>query len=393
MCKRSGARFSGHICDSPAYVYDVEAILHAVATLRSALGGSSTQILYSVKSCAATAVLELLCARAEVDGFSVASPSEAELLSSIAPVDRFVHLTTPGIRAAWLNDLRGVTHLAFNSIEQWERLCKGVGPSVSCGLRINPGCSVANDLRYDPGRRYSKLGVAMAKLQGRVLDQQPRRPSGFHVHNACLSRSWAPLFATVSAIVDGLGPVLSQMEWINLGGGYIWDNSTDSKPLRDAVEVLEDRYGLQVFLEPGAGIVNAAGYLVASVIDLFESDGKTIAVLDTTVNHLPEVFEYQYEPDVLEHVDGSPHEYVLAGCSCLAGDLFGEYSFEQPLEIGSRITFANVGAYSLAKAHMFNGIDLPSIYLLAEGGELELMRRFTYEDFLDRCGAPPVAVV
>jgi carboxynorspermidine decarboxylase len=159
------------------------------------------------------------------------------------------------------------------------------------------------------------------------------------------------------------------------------------------VDLLITKYGLQVVLEPGAGIVNAAGYLVASVIDLFMSDGKMIAVLDTTVNHLPEVFEYQYEPDVVEHADDGQYDYILAGCSCLAGDLFGEYSFIEPLEIGSRVTFANVGAYSLVKAHMFNGINLPNIYSLTESGELVLVKRCTYEPFASRCGVDARAVV
>ena len=134
---------------------------------------------------------------------------------------------------------------------------------------------------------------------------------------------------------------------------------------------------------PGTGIVNSAGYLVAAVVDLFDSDGKSIAVLDTTVNHLPEVLEYQFEPDLLDHADDGPHSYVLAGCSCLAGDVFGEYTFERPLAIGSRVTFANVGAYSLVKAHRFNGIELPTLYVRNTDGELDLQPPFAYNDSLE----------
>ena len=202
-----------------------------------------------------------------------------------------------------------------------------------------------------------------------------------------------PLLETVTGVTARLDPLLSGMEWFNLGGGYVWDETTDFGPIQEAVNLLTTKYGLEVLIEPGAGIVNSAGSLVASVIDIFKSDGKNIAVLDTTVNHLPEVFEYRYEPDVVEHFDNAPHEYILAGCSCLAGDLFGEYSFEEPLEIGSRVTFANVGAYSLVKAHTFNGINLPSIYMVTEAGDLELVRRFTYDDFLSRCGESPVAAI
>ena len=249
------------------------------------------------------------------------------------------------------------------------------------------------DKRYDPSRRHSKLGVSIEEVEQLIVHGSTAGLRGLHVHNACLSRSWSPLLATVSEITRRLGPMLAGLEWFNLGGGYVWDETTDFGPLQEAVDLLTNRYGLDVFIEPGAGIVNSAGYLIASVIDLLRSDGKNIAVLDTTVNHLPEVFEYQSEPDVEEHVDKAPHEYILAGCSCLAGDLFGEYSFEAPLEIGSRVTFINVGAYSIVKAHMFNGINLPSIYILTEVGELELVRKFTYEDFLARCGVDRDAAI
>jgi carboxynorspermidine decarboxylase len=159
------------------------------------------------------------------------------------------------------------------------------------------------------------------------------------------------------------------------------------------VNLLKSRHGVTVYIEPGAALVRKAGYLVSRVIDMFRSGGKTIAVLDTTVNHMPEVFEYQFEPDVLHDDDQAGHEYLLAGSSCLAGDLMGVYGFKKPLHIGSRVVFANVGAYTIVKAHMFNGINLPSIYSVAKGGELTLRRRFTYEDYLSRFGARRDAAV
>lgn len=302
-------------------------------------------------------------------------------------------MTTPGLRPESFENVPGLTHVAFNSISQWERMQGVLPPPVSPGIRVNPGRSVAEDGRYDPARRHSKLGAPLADVEHWLRSGNAQGVRGIHFHNACLSPSWNPLRETVCEITHRLGPALSEMDWINLGGGYVWDRTTDFGPLREAVDLLTSQYGLQVFIEPGAGVVNAAGYLVASVIDLFKSDGKMVAVLDTTVNHLPEVFEYQYEPDIVEHVDDAPHEYILAGCSCLAGDLFGEYSFDEPLEIGSRVTFANVGAYSMVKAHMFNGINLPSMYTLTEAGELVLVKEHTYEDFASRCGANTGATV
>jgi carboxynorspermidine decarboxylase len=182
--------------------------------------------------------------------------------------------------------------------------------------------------------------------------------------------------------------VLATLDWINIGGGYLFAESDGLAAFVETVHILRSKYNLDVFVEPGAAFVRSSGSLRARVVDMFQSDDKVLAILDTTINHLPEVFEYQYEPDVREHVDGGRFEYTLAGCSCLAGDVFGDYCFNDPLELGSRITFENVGAYSLVKAHMFNGINLPSIYMMDEDGSLELVKEFTFEDFANHCGFP-----
>ncbi len=152
-------------------------------------------------------------------------------------------------------------------------------------------------------------------------------------------------------------------------------------------------HGVEILIEPGAALVRSAGLFVSTVEDIIEGNDHAIAILDSSVNHWPEVFEYQFEPDVVGHVDEGKYNYLLAGCSCLAGDLFGEYSFEVPLEVGSRVVFANAGAYSIVKAHMFNGINLPSIYVLTEDGELVLKKRFTYEDFATHWGVETGASV
>jgi carboxynorspermidine decarboxylase len=159
---------------------------------------------------------------------------------------------------------------------------------------------------------------------------------------------------------------------------------TSLEPFYEAVDLLKKNYNLEVYIEPGEAIVGRAGYIISSVIDMFESDGKTIAVLDTTVNHMPQVFEYQYSPDVRDQTKDGKYEYILAGSTCLAGDLFGEYRFEKPLDIGSQVVFENMGAYTLVKAHMFNGINLPKIYSINENDEIILRKEFGYEDFIAR---------
>ena len=141
---------------------------------------------------------------------------------------------------------------------------------------------------------------------------------------------------------------------------------------------------MDVFIEPGKGIVGSSGFLVASVVDLFESGGKQIAILDTTVNHLPEVFEYQYKPHILQEDPEGQYEYRLAGSSCLSGDLFGDYRFNQALEIGSRVIFKNVGAYMLVKANLFNGINLPTVNILKSDEALVMQKKYSYSDFREK---------
>jgi carboxynorspermidine decarboxylase len=166
----------------------------------------------------------------------------------------------------------------------------------------------------------------------------------------------------------------------------LFDEDTDTRPLEQAISLVKEKYNLEVIIEPGATVVREACYIVSSVIDIISSNEKTIAVLDTTVNHMPEVFEYQYRPDIVEEYKNGNYSYILEGSTCLAGDHFGEYNLDSPLEIGSNITFTGMGAYTMVKAHMFNGINLPSIYALTEGGDLELQKQYTYEDFRSRCG-------
>ena len=139
-------------------------------------------------------------------------------------------------------------------------------------------------------------------------------------------------------------------------------------------------------MEPGAALVRSSGSLVSRVIDLFDGDDVPIAVLDTSVNHMPEVLEYEFVPDVLGHVEGAAHRYLLAGATCLAGDQFGVSHFDRALEIGSLVTFLNTGAYTYSRANMFNGLPLPHIYRRTAAGELIMEREATFDDFSGRMG-------
>jgi carboxynorspermidine decarboxylase len=371
--------------ETPAFVYDEAEILRGLDLLAMVRELSGCRILYSIKAFPFSGVLDLV--RPRVDGFSASSLFEARLAS--AALRRggrkgALHITTPGLRAGEIGELADLCDtISFNSLEQFHRLQPCTGGRVSAGLRVNPRLSFLPDPRYDPCRPFSKLGVPVGDLAAALAEESglADRVEGIHFHTLFESRSFAPLSATLERVEDTLGRSMDGLRWINLGGGYLFDAGEEARELAGVMGDLRKRRGVEVFFEPGKAIIGRAGFLVASVVDRFERDGKAVAVLDTGVQHLPEVFEYQKSPAVAGHRPDGAFECLLAGCTCLAGDVFGEYRFAEPLETGSRVVFENVGAYSLVKASRFNGYDLPAIYALGADGRIRSMKRFGYEEY------------
>ena len=372
---------------SPAFVFDelrLSASLHAI---RGFAASGNCRAIFSVKSLAIRDVL--LTIASSLDGFSASSLFEAQLARDISSDESLVSYISTILRDEEVDDLASICdRITVNSLSQFNRFSDRIVDNCELGIRLNPGVSFADDPRYDPCRRDSKLGVALQKF-GTALRSEPERfakLSGIHFHSNCDSEDAGELIATMRKIESALGDDLCRFQWLNVGGGYLFDDGCATTRAVDELQRMCERYGVEIVVEPGAAIVRSAGVLVATVEDIVEGDQQPIAILDTTVNHWPEVFEYQFEPDVEGHVDDGRFTYLLAGCSCLAGDLFGVYSFNEPLEVGSRVVFRNAGAYSIVKANMFNGINLPNIYSLTAAGELVLVKRFTYEEFASRCG-------
>lgn len=380
-------RFS-QVTHTPAFIYDESVIVTACDRLKTLCRDAGNSRFFPLKCHSLYSSLQLIAEH--VDGFAVSSLFEAQLAREILGEGKKVHFTSPGLRDDEIESLLSLCDgIAFNSLFQWAR-CKGNALGrVTCGLRVNPQLSFVKDPRYNPCRPHSRLGVPLDQLQ-QVLASEPgvlEGIEGIHFHTNCDAADWSPLLKTVQHLDTHIPRLLQQCLWINLGGGYLLQENTDLSPFRDTVQLLQSKYGLEVIIEPGTAVVRDACYLVAKVVDLFASDGMQIAVLDTTVNHMPEVFEYQFSPDVMGDTENGRHCYTLAGSTCLAGDTFGEYCFDTSLEVGSRITFTGVGAYTFVKAHMFNGVNLPAVYAFTASGALELRKQYDYEDFKNRCGA------
>jgi len=364
------------VYSSPAFVLDEAEITKQLEILAELRSQCDCKVLYSIKSLPFSAVMAM--AKPFVDGFSVSSLFEARLANEILEGEGSIHLSTPGIRPDELDELSLLcSHISFNSLTQYRQYSEVAQAQTSIGLRINPKLSFLNDDRFNPCRRHSKLGVDIEEMIKSVcLDQI----EGLHVHNVFSATDFAPLLRTVDKLQQLLGVGLAELEWLNIGGGYLFGQIEDHRPFIDLIKKLKHDYGLEVYIEPGKAVVGQAGYLVATVLDCFVSDGETIAVLDTSVNHNPEVFEYQRQPELHEHDPEGPCTAILAGCTCLAGDVFGRYRFNEPLQVGDKVVFKNVGAYTLIKANRFNGYNLPDIYL-SDPLRVKKVKHYDYHDY------------
>lgn len=360
---------------SPAFVIDQQVLKESIELLNTLRIRSGCRILYSIKALPFTPVLELL--KPHVDGFSVSSLFEAQLANEVRSKEQSIHLTTPGIKPDEATQLSQLcTHISFNSLTQQQHFSAKLQKQFSVGLRVNPKLSFAPDERFDPCRLYSKLGVDIDEIEAQHLVNI----AGLQVHTVFSQQDYQPLIKTIDKLQQQLGQYFSQLQWINLGGGYLFQSIEDHQEFIELVQVLRQKYALEVYIEPGKAVIDEAVSLVATVIDCFVRDGKSIAVLDTSINHNPEVFEYQRQPEILPHDEHGSYHAILVGSTCLAGDVFGEYCFAQELKIGSTISFPKVGAYTLVKANRFNGYNFPDIYSL-DLGTLKRLKTYDYEHY------------
>ena len=373
---------------TPYFIYDLNKVNEKVNFLHQIINGLRCKIIYSVKASPLYNILREL--EAQVDGFSVSSLFESKIVIEACSKKKDIHFVSPGIRGdQWNSILNNVNYLIFNSLEQISFFEKKLGKNQSYGIRVNPEVSFIKNKKYDPCHEFSRLGVLIGQLKEKISKDSSffKKISGIHLHTNCESRDLSQLTDTFLRIKSHLRDDLNRFQWINLGGGYLFNESSNFSLFHELLDEISQNYNfLNVIIEPGSFFVGDSGCLVSSVIDLFQRKGKNIAILDTTINHLPEVFEYQYEPDIFGHQKEYKNEYILAGCSCLAGDIFGTYYFKDKLELGSKIIFQNVGHYSLVKSHTFNGINLPDIYCLRDKSDLEKVKSFTFEEYASRFG-------
>jgi carboxynorspermidine decarboxylase len=342
------------------------------------------KVLLALKGFATWPVFPLV--RRSLAGAAASSLHEARLAREELGTE--VHIYAPAYAEPEFDALLSLAdHLVFNSFAQWKRFRKRAlqeSPRVSFGIRVNPEHSEVKTALYDPCAPGSRLGVTEAAFEPDELEGI----SGLHVHALCQSGAEA-LVRMVESLEARFGRYLGGLRWLNLGGGHhITRPGYNVDLLVQTIAGLRARYGIEIYLEPGEAIALDAGVLVASVLDIVENELST-AILDTSATaHMPDVLEMPYRPEIVSACAPFEleHTYRLAGVTCLAGDVIGDYSFATKLEVGSRLVFRDMAHYAAVKSTTFNGVRLPSLALQHADGRIERVRRFEYEDYRARLG-------
>ncbi len=307
--------------------------------------------------------------------------------------NREVHVFCGAYREDEFDELLAYAdHIVFNSIHQLKKFGpKGERCGKSLGLRINPECSTQEGHAiYDPCAPGSRMGVTRAVWDREMDEETLSLLEGLHFHTLCEQNADA-LRTTLDAVEERFGDILPRMQWLNMGGGHHITRPDYDEPLLEAcIRHAQQLWDVTVYLEPGEAVALNAGYLVSRVLDIVENGGTRIAILDASAAcHMPDVLEMPYQPPVYQasvENNEAGDRYRLAGPTCLAGDVIGDYTFARPLQEGDLVLFGDMAIYTTCKNNTFNGMPLPNIWKLDGEGGLTRLTDFGYETFQKRLG-------
>lgn len=374
--------FDLSLIPTPCYIVDEGALERNLIVLDSVQKRTGCKILMALKGFAMFSLFPLI--RQYLAGIAASSLSEARL--GFEEFGREVHLFAPAYQESEFEELLSYSdHMVFNSFSQWNRFKLKVfdhPKDIVCGIRVNPEHSEVKIPIYDPCGPYSRLGVTRENFCEGDLDGI----TGLHFHNLCELNADS-LGRTLAVFEGKFGEFLQNMQWVNFGGGHhITRSDYDVDELCNLIDGFRKRYAIEVYIEPGEAIALNTGILVASVLDIVHNQ-MDIAILDTSAAaHMPDVLEMPYRPEILEAGGAGkyPFTYRLGGLTCLAGDVIGDYSFHEPLRVGSKIVFLDMAHYTMVKNNTFNGVRLPSIAIRDREEKLRIVREFGYEDYRNR---------
>jgi len=364
---------------SPCYVVDERLLTKNLEILQSVRERTGCKILLAQKAFSMFSLYPLI--GKYLDGVTSSSLFEARL--GFEEMGKEVHVYAPAYDEKEFDELlRYSDHIVFNSFSQWNKFkdkTRNGDKKIECGIRINPEYSEIETDLYNPCFANSRLGVTLQHFEPKNLDGI----NGLHFHTMCEQNS-DTLERTIQVVDEKFGKYLKKMKWLNFGGGHhITRPDYDMEALIRCIRFVKEKYGVEVYLEPGEAVALNTGYLVATVLDVMEN-GMQIAILDTSAAcHMPDVLEMPYRPNIIGAGQAGEYAYTyrLGGPTCLAGDIIGDYSFEQPLKQGDRVVFCDMAIYTMVKNNTFNGINLPAIASYNETDGIRVVKQFGYDDF------------
>lgn len=366
---------------TPYYLIDEEKLIQNLEVLKDVSERAECKILLAQKAFSMFAVYPLM--KKYLAGTTASGLYEARL--GYEEFGGETHVFSPAYREDEFEEiLKYADDIVFNSPVQVKKFAsKAKEKGKSIGLRINPECSTQGDHAiYDPCAVGSRLGTTLANLNEDILPLL----DGLHFHTLCEQNS-DDLETTVKAFEEKFGKYLYGMKWLNMGGGHhITRKDYDIERLIRIIKHIRETYDVEVYLEPGEAVVLNAGYLITTVLETVKN-GMNIAILDASAAcHMPDVLEMPYRPPLM--FSGQPnekaHTYRLSSATCLAGDIIGDYSFDDELVEGDRLAFEDMALYTMVKNNTFNGMSLPSIVLRHKDDVFEVIKRFGYQDFKNR---------
>ncbi|GGS19108.1 carboxynorspermidine decarboxylase [Deinococcus knuensis] len=379
---------------SPAFVLDESRLRRNLALISHVQRESGAQIIVAFKGFSMWSAFPVL-REFGITGATASSLNEARLARE--EMQGEVHVYAPAYSDSEFPAILALAdHLVFNSFSQWERFkpqvvaAREAGRTVHVGIRVNPEYAEVETDLYNPAGPFSRLGVTRREFRMDLMDGV----DGLHFHTLCEKDS-DTLERTLEVLERNFGDVLSQVKWVNFGGGHLMTREGYDIPrLIRVVRAFRERWGVHVILEPGSAFGWQTGWLVSSVLDVVHNV-KDALLLDISVSaHMPDVLEMPYRPRILgagdppeldhhrETSEGAGgHPYLIGGTTCLAGDVVGEYVFDRPLSVGDRVVFDDMIHYTMVKTTFFNGVKHPDIGILHLDGSYECVKSFGYEEF------------
>jgi len=369
---------------SPSFVLDEKLLRQNLELINRVQKEASVEIILAFKGFAMWSAFPMV--REYLSGATASSLFEARLC--FEEMKTLAHIYSPVYFENEFDELMSYSsHIVFNSVNQFNKFypeTKKADHHISCGIRVNPEFSdVGTDL-YNPSAAGSRLGVGSAEFP----EELPEGVEGIHFHVLCESDSFS-LEKVLENLEAKFGKYLRQVKWVNMGGGHLMTKAGyNHLHLIELLKKFSLKYNVKVILEPGSAIAWETGVLVSTVKDIVEHKGIKTAMLDVSFTaHMPDTLEMPYRPKIIGAIDpneNSNHLYRLGGVSCLAGDFMEAYDFGHELQVGEKIVFLDMIHYTMVKTTMFNGVNHPAIAIWKENDQLEIIRRFNYEDFKGR---------